>query len=74
MQDPPASNIYGEKTAKYSVNFEVNIGYTLAALLGLYVAWKLFGGLSTRPNEESDSDLLTDEIGDATGAAEVMIE
>lgn len=71
MQDPDPSNIYGEKTAGWSVNLEVNIGYTLAALLGLYVAWKLFGGLSGQSAEESDSDPLTGEIDDA---GEVMAE
>jgi len=74
MKDPAPSNIYGEKTAGYSVSFEVNVGYTLASLLGLYVAWKLFGGLSARSGEESNSDPFTGEIGDAADAAEVMIE
>jgi hypothetical protein len=67
MQDPPSSNIYGEKTAGYSVNFEVNIGYTLAALLGLYVAWQVFGGLSGSSDRDGESDPLTDEIEDVAG-------
>jgi hypothetical protein len=62
MRDPPAANIYGEKTAGYTVNLEVNIGYTLLALLGLYVAWKVFGGLSASSGE--DDDPLGGEIED----------
>ena len=67
MQDPPSSNIYGEKTAGYSVNFEVNIGYTLAALLGLYVAWRVFGGLSGASSDDTESGPLSGEMKDAGG-------
>ena len=74
MKDPDPSNIYGEKRTVHTVDHIIRWDYALLAVAGLYVAYKVFGSLSARSGEESDSDPFTGEIGDAKRAAEVMIE
>lgn len=70
MQDPEPSNIYGEKRTVHSVDHIIRWDYALLAVAGLYVAYKLFGGLSRGSSEEDDSDPLMDEL---EGATEVPV-
>lgn len=71
MQDPQPDNIYGEKSSE--LKHIVRWDYVVLGLLGLYVAWNLFGGLSS-PSENSDE---MEEIAgnlDAQDAAEVVLQ
>jgi hypothetical protein len=73
MQDPEPGNIYGEKASTWSVNLEINVAYTLAALLGLYLAYKFLAGRSAsteRENEELEgASIAVEEAGEAVTEA-----
>jgi len=73
MQDPNPENIMGSKQVSHSVEWQINVGYALLAVLGLYLAWKAFGVLS---GGSEDSDDVTDDIEDVAdefGGAEIPV-
>jgi hypothetical protein len=59
MQDPNPENIMGQKQVSHSVEWRINVGYALLAVLGLYLAWKAFGFVS---GGDTDTDDVGDEI------------
>jgi hypothetical protein len=62
MQDPNPENIMGQKQVSHSVEWKVNVGYTLLAVLGLFLAWKLFGAVSSSSGNENEDDLASGEL------------
>lgn len=72
MQDPSPENIMGQK--RHTLNWEINVAHTVAAVLGLYVAWKLFGGLSSSSSDEDDlAGDVQKQIGDISEAAAPIV-
>lgn len=46
MQDPKPENITGAKRFNHTLKWEINVAHTIFGLLALFVAWKLFAGVS----------------------------
>ena len=72
MQDPNPENIVGQKRVTHSVEWQINVGYALLGVLGLYLAWKVFGGLSSSSEDEQSDPDAVDELTDAAEVIEVM--
>jgi len=68
MRDPSPENITGQK--RHVLKWEINVAYTVAAVLALYLAWKFFGGLSSSEEDAAVSD-RREEL---TDAAKVLVE
>lgn len=61
MRDPNPENIAGRKVQVHEFSHEIQWGYVVLGLLGLFVAWKLFGGISfSSEDDREESDNLRD--------------
>jgi len=54
MKDPHPENIQGEKV--HVIEHQVNWGHVVGGVAALYVAWQVFGGLSSAEGGDDERE------------------
>lgn len=74
MQDPYPENITGQKRVSHSINWEINVGYALLGIAGIYAMWKLSQAFVATGEAEKDQDPVAEFEGISDDAQMIELE
>jgi len=74
MQDPNPENIMGQKRVSHSVNWQVNVGYALLGVAGIYAIWKLSQAFVATGDTEDEQDPVAQFEGISDAAETIPLE
>lgn len=65
MQDPSPENIRGSKIQQHTFEHQIRWDLLVAAVVAGFVAWKIFGGLTSSSDEQREDSEYLGQLSDA---------